>query len=93
MLTQANGPWITQNNDAGHLFNSTVVHTGSAWYTACGWRGYMHGKFDCLLQHADIWFSTASGTSSYNLYSVAEGVFPTAKASRAYGFPVRCIRE
>lgn len=92
-FTQQNGPWIQQNGDAGHLFNNTVVYSGNAWYTACGWRSFMHGNFGCVQLHADIWFSTTGNTDSYNLYSTAEDVAPTAKASRAYAFPVRCVRE
>ena len=75
--------------------NHHTDHSGSLFLPASGHRGYTSGDLWGVGTHGYAWSSSPTSGSTYagylGFYSAL--VYPLTNDSRAYGFPVRCVRN
>lgn len=92
-FTLDNGPESGDMATKGRLF-SGVGHGGTVWCPYSGRRSVAGGFLDIVAVYSQIWSATATGTTatstSFNTPFVLQAY---TLHSRAYCFPVRCIRE
>ena len=80
----------------GYFFYYTAWHDGDTdFYPASGYRNRTSGALTYVGSGGYSWSSSPaqSSTSAGYLSFLATGVYPQCNDSRAYGFPVRCVRE
>ena len=80
----------------GYHFYYTAWQTGlTDFYPASGYRNRASGALSSVGSYGYSWSSspTPSSTGAGYLGFYATDVFPQNNLSRAYGFPVRCVRE
>ena len=80
----------------GYFFYYTAWHDGDTdFYPASGYRNRASGALSNVGSGGYSWSSspTQSSASAGSLRFDATGVGPQNNSSRAYGFPVRCVRE
>ncbi|WP_129650649.1 hypothetical protein [Alistipes senegalensis] len=80
----------------GYFFYYTAWHDGDTdFYPASGFRNRTSGALTNVGSVGYSWSSSPAQSSTYagNLSFGATGVYPQNNSSRAYGFPVRCVRE
>jgi len=58
-----------------------------------GFRNYTDGTLNYVASSGYVWSSTANGTFAYNLDFSSSNVTPARNNYRAFGFPVRCIKN
>ena len=80
----------------GYFFYYTAWHDGDTdFYPASGYRNRTSGALTNVGSYGCSWSSSPTQSSTYAgyLYFDAAYVSPQTNGSRAYGFPVRCVRE
>ena len=80
----------------GYHFYYTAWQTGETdFYPASGDRTRTSGALANVGSYGFSWSSSPTQSSTFAgcLYFNATGVYPQNGSSRAYGFPVRCVRE
>ena len=80
----------------GYFFYYTAWHDGDTdFYPASGCRNRTSGALTNVGSFGYSWSSspTQSSTNAGSLYFSATSVYPQSNSSRAFGFPVRCVRE
>ena len=66
----------------------------AALIPASGNRNNSNGGLNIVGGNGYYWSaSPGSATNGYYLYFYSTNVYPSYNGSRAYGFPVRCVRE
>ena len=77
-------------------YTATPFQTGETdFYPASGYRNRPSGALANVGSYGFSWSSSPTQSSSYagHLYFNASLVYPQSNGSRAFGFPVRCVRE
>jgi len=80
----------------GYHFYYTAWQTGlTDFYPASGYRNRTSGALADVGSNGVSWSSSPTQSSAYAgyLHFNATSVYPQSSNSRAYGFPVRCVRE
>ena len=80
----------------GYFFYYTAWHDGDTdFYPASGYRYRASGALTSVGSNGFSWSSSPTQSSTYAGYLgfYATLVYPQNNFSRAYGFPVRCVRE
>ena len=96
-FTADNGPYQDgEKRVKGRLWDRTVCYGGTAWYPVTGERYSSTGLF-YNANNGSNWTTTSQGAMAHYLYfnDVYINIygFTASGYYRAYGFPVRCIRE
>jgi uncharacterized protein (TIGR02145 family) len=88
------GDYKSGQDQAGWEFYMSGSSGETAFYPASGYRLAATGAMYSERSIGFFWSSTPyNGTNGRYLYFYATNVNPQNNASRAYGFPVRCIQE
>lgn len=97
---QANDRNTTGIFSYGWVFYSSpgnLTSSPTSFYPAAGFRSYSDGKMSMMGYSGKYWSSSTFTTSASNYGSILDfntvGVQPIYLSTRAYGYPVRCIRE
>lgn len=95
---EAAGTYTTVWADAGrYYYPEGYVNretTGAIYFPASGFRYYSGGGLNLVGSSGYFWSaSPGSATNGYSLYFYSTYVYPSNNYVRAYGFPVRCVRE
>ena len=78
---------------AENITDRPTAYASSLKLPAAGNRLRSSGGMNNVGSTGYYWSSTVSGTSARYLYFYASSVTPTSTYYRAYGFPVRCIKD
>jgi uncharacterized protein (TIGR02145 family) len=84
-IDTASGAW--QSETTANLLRTTLKLPLS------GNRFYSNGLFLAQGTGGYYWSSSSNGTSAYNVYISVTHVNPLKYSYRAYGFPVRCLKN
>ena len=86
--------WDSSNRGMNFASTDRTLGSGTIWYPASGYLGYIIGNLSFVGDEGHGWSCTPRGARAYLLsFNDSGTIEPSSDLNRAYGHSVRCVRE